>query len=319
MKIQRILVRSGRGFRDMYRVAPSDKAFERRFGTERACRDFLFAHRWPRGFVCHRCGPAGHRWVDERRLVCLSCHKVRSVTGGTILERTRKPLTLWFRAAFLMAQHGASARTLQEDLGVTYKIAWTWAHKLRRLMALKTTVDEAVPSFVPDPHLTAVAAFEGDPRLIENKRRQWYVLHGGYEWEASRSGGLGACCARFDHADWDADDRTLGWSKQRFFEACSGSVSDKHIETYMRQTEWRMNHRGLSHEARTAELMGRFAATRPVPYRAIRGERPPRAAVRLAWRGRLSGPRASATPERSPLANGQRAARALCSRPREGI
>ena len=30
--------------------------FESRFASEEACRDYLFALRWPEGFRCPRCG-----------------------------------------------------------------------------------------------------------------------------------------------------------------------------------------------------------------------------------------------------------------------
>src|SRR5581483_7346593 len=145
--MQRILVRSGRGFRDYLPCFLGDSSFDRRFPTEEACRDFLFQSRWPDGFECRRCGTAPFRWLDTRRLLCLVCHKPTALTGGTILHRTRKPLRAWFRAAYLMSQPCGSARMLQEQLQLTYKVAWTWAHKLRTLMALKTTLDEPARPF----------------------------------------------------------------------------------------------------------------------------------------------------------------------------
>ena len=30
--------------------------FQARFGTDDACRDYLFARRWPDGFCCSECG-----------------------------------------------------------------------------------------------------------------------------------------------------------------------------------------------------------------------------------------------------------------------
>jgi transposase-like protein len=59
------------------------------------------------------------------------------VTAGTIFQDTRKPLTLWFRAAWWVTsqKNGASAMGLQRVLGLkSYKTAWTWLHKLRRAM-----------------------------------------------------------------------------------------------------------------------------------------------------------------------------------------
>ena len=59
------------------------------------------------------------------------------MTAGTIFQDTRKPLTLWFRAAWWVTsqKNGASAMGLQRVLGLkSYKTAWTWLHKLRRAM-----------------------------------------------------------------------------------------------------------------------------------------------------------------------------------------
>lgn len=68
---------------------------------------------------------------------CADCGKQTSVTAGTIFERTRKPLVLWFRVIWwvLSQKNGASALGLQQSLGIgTYKTAWVWLHKLRRAM-----------------------------------------------------------------------------------------------------------------------------------------------------------------------------------------
>jgi transposase-like protein len=111
--------------------------FERWFGTEQACRDYLLRIRWPNGFVCPRCdGRAG--WTSGRGLVtCKGCGRQTSVTAGTIFQDTHKPLSLWFRAMWLVTSQktGASALGVQRVLGLgSYETAWTWLHKLRRAM-----------------------------------------------------------------------------------------------------------------------------------------------------------------------------------------
>jgi transposase-like protein len=60
-----------------------------------------------------------------------------SVTAGTVFQGTRKPLKLWFIAAWdITAQkYGASALGVKRVLGVdSYETAWSWLHKLRRAM-----------------------------------------------------------------------------------------------------------------------------------------------------------------------------------------
>jgi hypothetical protein len=50
-----------------------------------------------------------------------ACRYDTSVTAGTVLHRTRTPLTQWFCAAYLMTTHtpGMSALQLQRQLGIS--------------------------------------------------------------------------------------------------------------------------------------------------------------------------------------------------------
>lgn len=110
---------------------------EQRFSTDEACRNYLHLLRWPHGFVCPRC-QGREAWNASRgRLLCRACRHQTSVTAGTIFQDTRKPLTLWFRAIWLITsqKNGASAASVQQVLGLqSYQTAWTWLHKLRRAM-----------------------------------------------------------------------------------------------------------------------------------------------------------------------------------------
>jgi len=110
---------------------------ERRFSTEQACRDYLFALRWPKGFICPRC-QGREVWPMKRGLwQCSACLYQASVTAGTIFQDSRVPLTLWFRAMWLVAsqKNGVSALGVQRVLGLgSYKTAWAMMHKLRRAM-----------------------------------------------------------------------------------------------------------------------------------------------------------------------------------------
>jgi transposase-like protein len=110
---------------------------ETRFGTERACREYLLKLRWPEGFVCPRCRGRSAWTTSRNLLVCAGCRYQASLTAGTIFQDTRKPLTMWFRAIWWVTaqKNGASALGLQRILGLrSYITAWTWLHKLRRAM-----------------------------------------------------------------------------------------------------------------------------------------------------------------------------------------
>lgn len=112
--------------------------FDRWFADEAACRSYLFRIRWPEGYQCSRCGSQAPPWITSRGyLHCRKCGGEMSVTAGTVFERTRKPLRVWFQAMWLVTsqKHGASALGLQRVLGLgSYETAWTWLHKLRRAM-----------------------------------------------------------------------------------------------------------------------------------------------------------------------------------------
>jgi ribosomal protein L37AE/L43A len=90
-------------------------AFEDRFATEAACREYLAEIRWPEGFRCPRC-ERREAWTTKRGLWhCKTCGFQTSVTAGTIFQDTRKPLRLWFRAMWYVVsqKQGVSALGLQ--------------------------------------------------------------------------------------------------------------------------------------------------------------------------------------------------------------
>jgi transposase-like protein len=111
--------------------------FQRRFSTEEACAQALEQARWPKGFVCPRCGHGKASRITTRHLLqCAACDYQASLTAGTILHKTRTPLVKWYWAIWLVAQDkgGVSAMRLAKHLEVSYRTAWTMLHKLRKAM-----------------------------------------------------------------------------------------------------------------------------------------------------------------------------------------
>jgi hypothetical protein len=111
---------------------------QRAFPDEAACADFLFKRRWPGGFVCPKCGGGRAVLLKSRAWTyqCAGCRRQTSITAGTVMHRSKLPLTVWFWAAHLMATHsnGMSALQLKAQLPITYKTAWLLTQKLRRSM-----------------------------------------------------------------------------------------------------------------------------------------------------------------------------------------
>ena len=111
--------------------------FQRLFPDDAACAAYLEQARWESGFVCPRCEARGEPFRIATRPGVLTCRKCRSQTGltvGTVMERSRTPLSIWFWAAYLVASQtpGISAVQLQRQLGLSrYETAFQLLHKLR--------------------------------------------------------------------------------------------------------------------------------------------------------------------------------------------
>ena len=111
--------------------------FQAWFRTDADCLDYLEWLRWPDGFVCPGCGHTGGWRLGDGRLRCAGCGVRTSVTAGTIFDRTRTPLTVWFTACWLFAtqKNGVSALSLQRALEIgSYQTAWAMLHRLRSVL-----------------------------------------------------------------------------------------------------------------------------------------------------------------------------------------
>jgi Zn ribbon nucleic-acid-binding protein len=147
-------------------------AFERRFATEADCRAYWIEARWGGKPACASC-KSTRVWPERNGTLfeCADCGHQTSLTAGTLLEGTRKPLKVWFRAVFEIAarRNGISAKDLQRIMGFgSYRTAWTWLHKLRAALSPEgreplgpfVQVDETLVGGKGGPHkeLVLVAA-----------------------------------------------------------------------------------------------------------------------------------------------------------------
>jgi hypothetical protein len=119
--------------------------FKREFSNEEKCLEYLIKLKYKDGIICSKCKTGNPRKVRMRTYECKKCHHQESVLSGTLFQDTHKPLRLWFWAIWHITKHifndkgkknnGNSARQLQQVLHIkSYKTAWTWMHKLRRIM-----------------------------------------------------------------------------------------------------------------------------------------------------------------------------------------
>lgn len=107
------------------------------FRRDADCLDYLEWVRWPEGFVCPGCEAVGGWRLRDGRYKCAECGARTSPTAGTIFDRTRTPLTVWFHACWMFAtqKDGISALALQRNLGLgSYQTAWALLHRLRSVL-----------------------------------------------------------------------------------------------------------------------------------------------------------------------------------------
>jgi transposase-like protein len=116
------------------------------FHDEDKARETLEAELWPDGPICRHCGNSnpdkiakveGKKHTHRPGLYyCNECKSQFTVTVGTVLERSKIPLTKWLMAAhmFNSGKNGVSAHEIHRTLGVTYKTAWFMMHRLREAM-----------------------------------------------------------------------------------------------------------------------------------------------------------------------------------------
>ena len=112
-------------------------AFDKRFPSEDSCRSFIERLRWPRGFVCPRCGKRRDPWhLGRGALKCRACKKQTAIFRGTVLEGMHGPVREVLFAIWVFAKCGPlNARVFQRVMEIpTYQTAWEWQHKFRNAM-----------------------------------------------------------------------------------------------------------------------------------------------------------------------------------------
>ena len=114
------------------------------FTNDDAARETLEAMRWPYGPYCPHCGNSDQEKIARGQgkahrpglYYCAACNDQFTVTVGTVMERSKIPISKWLLAIHLMgaSKKGMSALQLSRMLGVTYKSAWFLCHRIREAM-----------------------------------------------------------------------------------------------------------------------------------------------------------------------------------------
>src|SRR4051794_14367610 len=116
------------------------------FRNEAKARAWLEARIWKDGVICPHCASANAS--DEGRVTKLTgkahraglyqcnhhaCRRQFTVTVGTVLERSKIPLSKWLAALYLMSAPGKpiSVQRAHRLIGVSYKSTWYMVQRLR--------------------------------------------------------------------------------------------------------------------------------------------------------------------------------------------
>ena len=108
-----------------------------RFTDDSACRAWFEQARWGGEPVCPKCGSIEDIGLPSpakpKHYWCKACRKHFTVTTGTCIHKTKRPLQDWIYAfyAVLTSRKGISAMQLSKELGVQYRTAWHMLHRVR--------------------------------------------------------------------------------------------------------------------------------------------------------------------------------------------
>jgi len=153
--------------------------FQQHFPDEEACIAYIYSKRFPNGFICSYCkqneNDAGPPYSFTKRPTvyrCRTCKRDTSLTAGTIMHRSKQPLSIWFWAAFLVTSltPGMSAVQFKKMLGIgRYETAFHLLHKLRAAMVRpeRSSIGQEFPVEVDETFVGG--ATQGKGRGITDK------------------------------------------------------------------------------------------------------------------------------------------------------
>jgi transposase-like protein len=293
---------------DLWRDFPKTATeFEARFATEEDCRAYWIEARWGGKPTCARCGSTRVWAIREgTTFECAECDHQTSLTAGTLLEKTHKPLKMWFRAVFEISRRrtGISAKDLQRIMGFgSYKTAWTWLHKLRAALVRPereplgpfVQMDEALVGGKGGPHkeLVLVAAeADGRVRLAHAETNDKATLKRFADGQVAADArvvtdGLASYDGdslgerRYERIVQTKAERREGdalqvchWTisllKRWLLGTHAGAVSPKHLQAYLDEFAFRHNRRKTNGVGRiAARVIERLVARPPLTLRSL--------------------------------------------------
>lgn len=280
------------------------------YDTDTGCRGYLEELRWPKGILCPRCKGTTISRIKARKVFdCDNCRYQFSVTAGTLFHDSHLPLPKWFLAIFLMCEskEGMSANQLKRMLKVSYKTAWYLCHRIRTAMTdscpqpLTGTVEvdetyigggRGMGSSNRDRRTMILAAVQrgGMIRMTKGQRRT-KETHSSisanaspdfaniYTDEAAGYPGFGPNTTHqtVSHGNREyVRTQTVETAFSLFKRSIVGSfhqISEKHVDRYLDEFEFRINNRKNPYQFR--DVLLRLMDAKAMPYSELTEERTP--------------------------------------------
>ncbi|WP_080561617.1 transposase [Shewanella baltica] len=83
------------------------------FHDEQSCTSYLYALRWPNGFICPSCSSHQSPYqLSNGKLKCHACRSQCSVTSSKLFDKTRTPMKSWFAAVWFITNQKNGVRWL---------------------------------------------------------------------------------------------------------------------------------------------------------------------------------------------------------------
>lgn len=113
--------------------------FTKRFPDEQSCINHLKDLRLKQGITCKKCDQqTKHYWLESvNKFQCSVCRSRTNIKSGTIMEKSKLPLTIWFTVIHFMTstKKSFSSLELQRQLGLSsYQSVWYMVMKIRSVM-----------------------------------------------------------------------------------------------------------------------------------------------------------------------------------------
>lgn len=154
--------------------------FYTRFPDENSCRNYLKDRREEEGITCKHCAGQKHYWIESiGKWRCASCKSTTNLRAGTIMEKSKLPVKVWFMAIHLITstKKSFSALEMQRQLGLKrYEPVWYMMQKIRMSMGKRDSkhklqgnieVDDAYFEIVDLPELDELGNKKKDNRVVK--------------------------------------------------------------------------------------------------------------------------------------------------------